>query len=355
MILENLTIFLPATTGKTQALKRYILFILIGSFSGLFLRFLLQAELEQPAWSLLDWGYWALLGLAFTGAALWVSSWLDQLVGWQRRPGLRWLIGWLINTVAVGLVAYVGFLGFRELVAAKVYDTDQQWALLLKGGVILAFLVLSYTVIYFANYSYRFYGQMRLSAIREERQRMELQWEGLRAQLKPHFLFNNLNTISALLEGEEVKAEAFIRNLANTYRFMLRSYEEPTVPVRKELQLAESYFYLLQSRYPGSLQLQVNLSEDSRERRIPPLALQLLIENAVKHNRFSKEEPLIIQIAEEPDHLCIQNDVRPRSEEQSASFAIGLDNLRLRYALLKAPELEVAQTEVFIVKIPLLA
>ncbi len=353
-ILENLSIFLD-TSGKTQVLKRYFLFILTGSLSGLFLRFLLQAELEQPAWSFLDWAYWALLGLALADVVLWGSRWLDDKFGWQQRPGMRWLLGWLGNSLAAALTGYLGFLVFQGLISARPFDTEEQWALLLKGGVILAFLVLSYSVMYFAFYSYRYYGQLRLSKLQEERQRMDLQWQSLRAQLKPHFLFNNLNTISALLGEEEKRAETFIRKLANTYRFMLRSYEEALIPVQREMKLVESYFFLLQTRYPDSLQLDVKLSEEARQKKVPPLAIQLLVENAVKHNQFSPDQPLHILVEADDVNLRVQNDLRPRSEKPKESFAIGLENLRSRYALLQAEQPEVIQNNVFMVKIPLLS
>lgn len=273
-------------------MKRYFLFILTGSLGGLFLRFLLQAELEQPAFSLLDWTFWGALGFLLAAVALWVSRQLDQLLGWQQQPGVRWLVGWLGNSLAVGAVGYLGFLLFCSLISGATYDAEQQGALLLKGGLILALLVLFYSVIYFALHSYRYYGQLRLSALQEERQRMDLQWQSLRSQLKPHFLFNSLNTISALLETEEKRAELFIRKLANTYRFMLRSYEEALIPVRQEIKLVDSYFFLLQTRYPESLRLTVRLSEEALDKKIPPLAIQLLVENAVKHNQFSAEQPL---------------------------------------------------------------
>ena len=336
-------------------MKRYLPFVFIGTISGLFLRFLLQAELEQAASSLLDWGYWALLGLLLAGLAFWISTKLDTALGWGNQPGQRWLAGWLINTFALAFCAYAGYLLYQLLFLSGVLPPQQEVALLLKGGIVLAFLVLSYSVVYFAIHSYRYWGQLRLKSAREERQRLDLQWQSLQAQLHPHFLFNSLNTISALVEEDEERAETFIRKLAHTYRFSLQSYEQPLILLRKEMKLVESYFYLLQTRYPDSLFLELDLAEESQQKKVPPLALQLLVENAVKHNTFSIQQPLRIRITSNDQNLWVQNEIRPRTKAQKNSFAVGLDNLRARYELLGAGTPEIRKSDLFTVKIPLLS
>ena len=336
-------------------MKRYLPFVLIGTISGLFLRFLVQAELEQAASLVVDWGFWALLGVLMAFTAHWVSTRLDTYLGWAGQPGRRWLAGWLVNTLVLSLLAYAGYLLYEQLLLPETLSAQREIALLLKGGIVLSFLVLSYTVVYFATHSYRYWGQLRLQAAREERERLDLQWQSLQAQLHPHFLFNSLNTISALVEEDEQRAETFIRKLAHTYRFSLESYEEPLIALRREMKLVESYFYLLQTRYPDSLHLELDLLEESRQKKVPPLALQLLVENAVKHNAFSKDQPLRIRISCDAHDLWVQNDIRPRTTAKKNSFALGLDNLSARYMLLGATPPEVRKTDLFTVKIPLLA
>ena len=336
-------------------MKRYLPFVLIGTISGLFLRFLLQAELEQATSSVADWTYWAVLGLLLAGVAFWISTKLDATLGWADQPGRRWLAGWFVNTIALALCAYAGYLIYAPLFLCETLSPQQELALLLKGGVLLAFLVLSYTVVYFAIHSYRYWGQLRLKSAREERQRLDLQWQSLQAQLQPHFLFNSLNTISALVEEDEQRAETFIRKLAHTNRFSLESYEQPLILLSKEMKLVASYFYLLQTRYPDSLFLELDLAEASRQKKVPPLALQLLVENAVKHNTFSTQQPLRIRISSDDQNIWVQNEIRPRTTPKKNSFALGLDNLRARYELLGAPEPQVSKSSLFTVTIPLLS
>lgn len=339
----------------TKKMKRYLIIILIGSLSGLFLRFLLQAELEQPITSLPDSLYWSVLGIILAGVAYLISNQLDRYLGWDRLPGRRWLAGWMLNSLVLVVVAYFGAEWYARWFLPERLSAAQEIALHLKGGVILAFLILAYTVVYFAIHSYRFFGQLRLQKVREERQRMDLQWQGLRAQLQPHFLFNSLNTISALLGEDSERAEAFIRRLAHTYRFMLSSYEESLISLQREIKFVEAYFYLLQTRYPESLKLELDIVAVAKSKKVPPLAIQLLVENAVKHNHFRPDHPLVIRISCDEDALWVQNDLRPKTNDTTSSFAVGLANLKARYRLLQAPEPEVRSSNLFTVKIPLLS
>lgn len=350
---DNL-LFSTRSKYKSKALKRYLIFILIGSLSGLFLRFLLQAELEQATWPWLDWSFWLLLGMAQGGTALLISGGLDRYLGWKEQPGRRWLIGWLVNTLVVMLVCYLAYLAYNNWVLPQPLTEEQAFAFLLKGGLILAFLVLAYSVVYFAIRSYQHYGRLRLNTLKEERQRLDLQWQSLRSQLQPHFLFNSLNTISALVDADAERAETFIRKLAHTYRYSLKTYEQPLILLRQEMRLVESYFYLLQTRYPDSLRLEVDLLAGAETKQVPPLAVQLLVENAVKHSSFSTEKPLVIRISANEENLWVQNPWRPRTEVKSDSFAVGLDNLEARYELLEGGQIDVQQTDLFTVKIPLL-
>ena len=138
--------------------------------------------------------------------------------------------------------------------------------------------------VYFALYSYRYYGKMKLSRLRREREQMDLQWQALSNQLQPHFLFNSLNTISALVHEDEQRAEQFIRRLAHAYQYTLETYGKNLVPLKDELQFVQSYYYLLKTRFADQLDIKIDVAATADQLKVLPLGVQLLVENAIKHN-----------------------------------------------------------------------
>jgi LytS/YehU family sensor histidine kinase len=133
------------------------------------------------------------------------------------------------------------------------------------------------------------------------------QLQGLKSQVNPHFLFNSLNTLSCLICEDEEKAEKFLNEMTKVYRYMLRSEDEQLVTVETELKFIESYHYLLQSRFGEGLQLNIHVNEKVREKLLPALSLQVLIENAFTQNTISKNSPLLLDIGScNEDRVCVK-------------------------------------------------
>lgn len=187
-----------------------------------------------------------------------------------------------------------------------------------------------------------------------KRAQLQARYESLKQQLSPHFLFNSLSTLSGLVHEEPDAAERFIGEMARVYRYLLLHGEQPAVPLRAELAFARSYTYLLHTRFGEGLRLQVEVPDAILDRVLPPLALQLLVENAVKHNTLSYREPLVIRIDfVAPATLRVCNPRRPRLAAE-ASSGQGLRNLTNRVRLLNQQQLLLEQTaEVFCVLLPL--
>lgn len=197
---------------------------------------------------------------------------------------------------------------------------------------------------------------------RAEQQRDRLEKEKLQAELQqlkgivnPHFLFNNLNSLSALIAESPAQAEAFLDELTKVFRYLLRNNETELTTLGQELQFLDSYFHLLETRYGAAITMEVRVDPACASWLLPPLTLQLLVENAVKHNRLQKDEPLRIEVfSDEGCRLVVRNNLLAK-QQPSESTGIGLRNIRSRYALLHGEAPEVRKDEQsFSVIIPLI-
>ncbi len=187
---------------------------------------------------------------------------------------------------------------------------------------------------------------------------LRMQWQGrfevLKNQVNPHFLFNSLNTLSSLISENPNLAEAFVDDMASVYRYLLQTNERELTPLRKELDFIDSYYYLLKTRYGSGIALQVAVREEEKDALLPPLTLQMLVENAVKHNTMLPEQPLKIRIETTDGFLQIKNTLQ-RKNVRVESNHVGLSNIASKYKLLKQPSPIIEEKDgQFIVTLPLL-
>lgn len=183
------------------------------------------------------------------------------------------------------------------------------------------------------------------------------QFEALKNQVNPHFLFNSLSILSSLVHVDANLSEKFIDQLSKAYRYILEQKDNDTVSLKTELDFLNAYAFLLKIRFENKLAMRILVKDQEAEKyQVAPLTLQLLIENCVKHNRMSEKEPLVITILIEDDYLVVINPLKPRSEiEGIQSTGIGLANIKKRYQLLTQSPVQIGKDEgVFTVKIPLL-
>ncbi|MBD2720573.1 sensor histidine kinase [Hymenobacter armeniacus] len=187
----------------------------------------------------------------------------------------------------------------------------------------------------------------------------QAQLDALQGQLDPHFLFNNLNTLAALIEPDNVPAQQFVEHLADVYRYVLLAQGRATVPLAEELAFVETYLELHKARFRENLVVETQITPAALARHVAPLSVQLLVENALKHNVASREHPLHLRLSaapEAPDTLHVENTWRPRTAGLAPGTGTGLANVRSRYALLGAPQpVETrAAGGTFVVDLPLL-
>ena len=197
--------------------------------------------------------------------------------------------------------------------------------------------------------------QLLLDTERLERENLQAQLLVLKNQVNPHFLFNNFSILTSLIESDPQKSVTFVNRLSKSYRYILAQPNAEKIKLRAELDFIETYLYLLKSRFEEKLQTRIEIAESYYDNfLIAPLTLQLLIENAVKHNRMSDEDPLIITISTESEYIVVMNPIQLRPLTEN-STGLGLQNIINRYKLLTTKAVEIISTDgFFTVKIPIL-
>ncbi len=183
------------------------------------------------------------------------------------------------------------------------------------------------------------------------------QFEVLKSQLDPHFLFNSMNTLAALIEPDNTNAQKYLEQLSDVYRYVLLSRQKETVSLEDELEFVQSYIFLNKTRYRDNLIVENDIPEENLHRRVAPLSLQILVENALKHNVISKDKPLTLRITvDRHGYVVVENNVQIKNIlEMEKSTKTGLQNIVNRYALLTPNPVEINQSaDLFSVRIPLI-
>ncbi|MES1159857.1 MAG: histidine kinase [Bacteroidota bacterium] len=211
------------------------------------------------------------------------------------------------------------------------------------------------TFTWFAAFYYRLLLMLQQSKLENEylkQKNLQAQISSLKQQISPHFLFNSLNTLSTL--SHEAPVKEYVLKMSEVYRYVLHHQEQAEVQVREELEFIHSYIYILQSRFEEGLEINIRVNPDYLNRKILPFAVQLLIENAIKHNSMSYRSPLAIDIYDQQGKLVVENDLRPRTTMDKPS-GTGLHNLSQRYQLAAGRDIQITRNDLkFKVEIPFL-
>lgn len=193
---------------------------------------------------------------------------------------------------------------------------------------------------------------IRAAGLQKENYQAQLQ--SLKNQVNPHFLFNSLNALGSLIYQDEEQARKFVRRLSLVYRSFIENGHKELISLQRELKLTRAYIFLLSTRFGGNIKFDIAIAEENLPLQLPPGSLQMLVENAVKHNGSTKKKPLVITIFSKKERLIIKNNLQPRSDAVTSTKK-GLENIRSRYRYLTDKNVEIKKTEHhFIVEIPLI-
>ncbi|MBC5994959.1 sensor histidine kinase [Pontibacter cellulosilyticus] len=281
-----------------------------------------------------------------------IAERLNRHISWLQEPGKRLVMSvmamLIFSTVIFLLINFVVFVLIKGNDSSIVTSKGFKNMMLFQVGIT--------AVITFIMYSLSFFHNWRNLAVNEEklkREQLNAQYESLKAQVNPHFLFNSLNALTSLVETDQKLAVKFIRKLSEVYRYVLESRQKEVVPLTEELAFLDSYIYLQKIRHGEALQVENKLPQSSNL-MVPPLALQMLLENAIKHNVALDEEPLNVCLYLQDDYLVVQNNVQERRIREE-STGTGLANIEERYNYLTTKQVQVQRTgQEFIVKLPIL-
>lgn len=227
----------------------------------------------------------------------------------------------------------------------EFYSTD------LRTTLVATIIV---TFMYESRHFFKEWNKSKMIAEQLRHETTQAQLSNLQNQVNPHFLFNTLNTLSSLIHEDNTIALDFVHHMSHVYRYVLKSQEKQLVTLAEELQFAESFIHLLKARYRDTLHIHFAISVDEHSVGLPPASLQILLENVIKHNSISKDQPLDVQVYTKEGFIYMIHDRHPKLEPEPTS-GTGLANIKKRYNLLGAKEPIIESTENhFLVAIPLI-
>ena len=257
----------------------------------------------------------------------------------------------LVNVLYSGIVSLAALYGWHWLSKESQLNTT---------SIMLASLFVIITVLFVNNLFEIILTRKemefnRLRAEKMESAKVEAELEALKTQIDPHFIFNSLNTLSYLITREPQSAKLFNDTLAKVYRYILGNREKDLVLLKEELEFISNYFYLLKIRFAEAVNMIIEINDTGTEDfLIPPISLQTLVENAIKHNEFNEMHPLDIKVTVSSNYVVVRNPVKPK-QQSMPSNKIGLNNLDNRYKLITRKNIVIENNyKFFTVKLPIL-
>jgi two-component system LytT family sensor kinase len=284
-------------------------------------------------------------------AGLWLGCMAIVMFLWKRFPWEQAPVRHLLLEILLILLYTVTFSSILYLLEKKFLDIlkIENLGMEVFITILITLFITSIheSVFFYQQWTYNFSKSIRL-----EKDNIEARYEALRAQINPHFLFNSLNSLTTMIE-ENRNAVDYIQNLSELLRYMLKSGEKELVLLRDEITILQKYISLQQMRFPGTLDIKVVVDEKYYHFAVPPLALQMLVENSLKHNVISGDNPLKIEVLAERDSITVTNNLQKKEGVQSSGQ--GLKNLIGRYRFFTQRPVEIICTDkIFKVIIPLL-
>lgn len=293
--------------------------------------------------------YGALLGWTIWKGNQLLGSYFDYKMPWDKNPTKSFLYR-IISSVIFSMVdiVIVSYLIYTYIYKINVFDNIRPLINYALVAFVIAMLVT--TIIYL----YHFFISWRELVIQREkykRDALSMQYETLKSYVNPHFLFNSLSVLSSLVEKDTQKSQQFIKQLSDIYRYVLEQKDKELVPLKVEFDFVKSFIDLNKIRHGDNLKIDIHI--DNFDGYVIPLSLQILVENALKHNVISEEEPLKVSIFREKDYIVVSNNLQIRRTIGDTG-GIGLETIQKRYEILSTLPLVVDKgDDHFTVKVPI--
>ncbi|SNS42502.1 Histidine kinase [Ekhidna lutea] len=282
-----------------------------------------------------------------------IIKFLDSKLSWDKSFTKRSISEFFLTTCAAVFITipFLIWIDYGFLTPFWGFPTDGLVITLYYNILYIVVLNSLFIVSYEIFHLYIQRQKTQLNLEKTMRQNILTQFEALRYQVHPHFLFNSLESLLHLIKTDQKRALEFTENFTSIYRNVLKTVESPTITIEKELEFVRSYVFLQQIRFGDSFEVQFNVKSSGN---IPPFAIQSLVENAIKHNGLSEKNPLKIDISENSGYIEITNNIIPQSRVSASG--IGLTNLKDRYKLITDMRTKFERTEThFVAMIPILS
>ena len=287
-----------------------------------------------------------------TGCSL-ISVFLDWKIDWITQTRKRLIYG--LTSTLIYITVIVLSVNYYRMVSIQGLAPE----LFLSSSYIrqhLYFIILSLGISTFYHAKGFMIGWKQSVTIQNELEKENLasQYEALKSQIDPHFLFNSLNVLSSLVDENTATAQKFISHLSNIYRYVLDMKDKELVSIEEELNFAEQYVFLQKMRFEEGVNFSSNIELNSLKGFTIPLAFQILLENIFKHNIISDEQPIFISIKSQDNYLLVSNNINKKNSQQT-SHNLGLENIKARYKYFTNADVIIEETpEQFCVKLPLI-
>jgi len=334
---------------KPFALLKYLLANSILSFLLIFL-FTKGSLLDPKTFSINFLWVFSICITQWTGLE-YIHLCIDRKISWIETP-VRKVFAQLFAFLTYSICAFILVQFFNYYVWLDKFPSES-WNFILKAvpyTIIISFVIsLIFTAI-------GFFFAWKNSVINAEKLKAEMmayKYESLRNQINPHFLFNSLNVLSDLVYDDQAMAVKFIRQMSDLFRYVLDSRDKELVPLREELDFIQSFTYLLKTRFEDKLKIDIEVQANPDD-YIVPMTLQLLIENAVKHNEVSEAFPLRISVRKTDDWLEVENNFQPKNVGDD-SKKTGLKNITQQFAFFSERPIKIITSdERYVVRVPIL-
>lgn len=292
-----------------------------------------------------------LIGGSFMLGIKWMIRILDRKFPWLQFPLKRLIVQFFV-TIGLSVVIIVLAIFLTSLLWHQKMNSDffiETGSFMVKVAFTFVFLgsLISNAIMFFKNWKEAAVQQEKL-----KREQLALQYETLKSQVNPHFLFNNLNSLTSLISSNPDKAIDFVKKLSEVYRYVLDQKNNELVALELELKFLESYVFLQKIRFEANLDVHINIRPGNF--KVIPLSIQMLVENAIKHNEISDKNPLIIRIfSAEDGYLTVENKLQKKGGSEGSGS--GIENIKERYQFFTDKKVMIAENSGnFVVRIPLL-
>lgn len=328
-------------------LRDLLILILIGNILNIF-------TIERELWSLQtvlrNCMFSVAIGYPAWKGMTWIMLVLEGRIPWLKSPIKRMIYQVVALTLFFGLLILFGVFLWARLaqdLSFRMIMNEAFPSLKVAFTFMFLSLLIGNAVLFFKNWKAATIQQEEL-----KRAHLALQYQSLKDQVRPHFLFNSLSSLATLINTDTAKATLFVHKLSDVYRYVLEQREAELVPLKDDLKFMEDYIFLQKIRFGDNLKVEISLDLD-QNRMVIPLSLQMLVENAIKHNEISKDRPLVISItATGKGHVIVKNNLQQK-EVSELSLGTGLENLRKQISYFSNdPLLVLEEEDAFIVRMP---